>query len=153
MVFHFVVVGSGEVITVCPGQSVEIQKDEKRTLIVNNDANTVIVSKDKNTLIVQDTENTVIAQERTTNIIEVTPIIKPVYSEEDEIMYSKRVDFISDNELYRGEAQPGTPESIALWRVRKITISGVDNDIVETWADGTDAFTKIWDNRLSYSYT
>ena len=67
-------------------------------------------------------------------------------------MFSKRVDFITDNLLYRAEAQPGSAESASVWRIRKITIAEADNDIVETWANGSDAFTYIWDNRLSYSY-
>ena len=33
---------------------------------------------------------------------------------EDEIMYSKRVDFIDDSTLYRGEAVPGSNESEAV---------------------------------------
>ncbi len=70
---------------------------------------------------------------------------------EGETMYSKRVDFISDNLLYRGEAIPGSPTTTPVWRVRKITIS-VDGDIEELWADGTPEFIKVWDNRLSYTY-
>ena len=70
---------------------------------------------------------------------------------EGETMYSKRVDFISDNLLYRGEAIPGSPTTTPVWRVRKINIS-VDGDIEELWADGTPEFIKVWDNRLSYTY-
>jgi len=71
---------------------------------------------------------------------------------EDEIMYTKRVDFITDDLLYRGEADPGTTEDQALWRVRKLVINPVDGDVTETWADGTAAFTKVWDDRFLYIY-
>jgi len=71
---------------------------------------------------------------------------------EDEIMYEKRVDFITDNLLYRAEAIPGTLNSASVWRIRKITIAASDNDVVETWADGTDTFNKVWDDRLTYTY-
>jgi len=70
---------------------------------------------------------------------------------EDEIMYSKRVDFIDDSTLYRGEAVPGSNESEAVWRIRKITIA-VDNDVTETWAGGNDNFDKAWADRAGLSY-
>jgi len=75
----------------------------------------------------------------------------PPGTPEDEIMYSKRVDFIDDSTLYRGEAVPGSAESAAVWRIRKITIA-VDNDVSETWADGNDNFDKAWLDRESLIY-
>jgi len=57
-----------------------------------------------------------------------------------------------EQKLYRGEAIPGTLNGATVWRIRKITIAALDNDVVETWADGTDAFDKVWDNRLTYTY-
>lgn len=68
------------------------------------------------------------------------------------VMYAKRVDFISDNLLYKGEAVPGSATSDAVWRIRRVTI-GSDNDVTEEWANGSDAFTNIWDNRASLSYS
>jgi hypothetical protein len=53
--------------------------------------------------------------------------------------------------LYRGEAVPGSAESAAVWRIRKITIA-VDNDVSETWADGNDNFDKAWSDRAGLSY-
>ena len=75
----------------------------------------------------------------------------PPGTPEDEIMYSKRVDFIDDSTLYRGEAVPGSDESAAVWRIRKITIA-VDNDVTETWAGGNDNFDKAWSDRAGLSY-
>jgi hypothetical protein len=71
---------------------------------------------------------------------------------EDEVAQEKRTDFITNNELYRGEAIPGTLDSAAAWRIRKITIAS-DNDVRETWANGDASYDKIWDNRLSYTYS
>lgn len=71
-------------------------------------------------------------------------------SEEDQV-YSKRIDFISDSVLYKGEAAVGSSESSSVWRIRKITIAG-DNDISETWADGVATFNKVWTDRLTYTY-
>lgn len=71
---------------------------------------------------------------------------------EEEVPYSTRVDWISDSELYRGEADPGTAEGTALWRIRHITI-GNDDDVTTLWADGNANFDNIWTNRASLSYS
>jgi hypothetical protein len=76
----------------------------------------------------------------------------PNSSSEDNTMLSKRVDFINDNVIYRAEAPVGTSNSASLWRIRLITIA-IDGDIVETWAGGTDEFNKVWDDRLTYTYS
>ena len=71
---------------------------------------------------------------------------------EEEMTYSKRIDFISDNVLYRGEAAVGSSENSAAWRIRKVVISA-DGDVSETWATGTAAFDKTWNLRASYNYS
>jgi len=71
---------------------------------------------------------------------------------EDEMTYAKRVDFISDFLLYRGEAVPGTLDSASVWRVRRLTI-GVDDDVTEEWADGNSSFDKVWNDRASLTYS
>jgi hypothetical protein len=71
---------------------------------------------------------------------------------EDEAVYAKRVDFITDNLLYRGEAVVGADPADPVWRIRRITIAG-DNDVTEEWAGGTALFDKIWDNRASLIYS
>ena len=71
---------------------------------------------------------------------------------EDEVAQAKRVDFITDTELYKGEADPGTAEGTAAWRIRKITIA-TDNDVTEVWASGNANYDKIWNNRAGYSYS
>ena len=71
---------------------------------------------------------------------------------EEDMVYAKRVDFITESLFYRGEAEAGTATSAAGWRIRRVTI-GDDNDVTEEWADGTAGFTKTWDNRASYAYS
>jgi hypothetical protein len=71
---------------------------------------------------------------------------------EDDLVYSKRLDVVTDYIMYRGEAVVGSSESSALWRIRKITI-GLDGDISETWASGTASFDKIWADRALYTYS
>lgn len=70
---------------------------------------------------------------------------------EDEVPYSKRIDFVTDSVLYKGEAQPGSAESAQVWRIRRITFSN-DGDSLEEWAAGTAAFDKAWTNRASFTY-
>lgn len=68
------------------------------------------------------------------------------------MVYSKRIDFVTDDEIYRGEAQVGTAESSTTWRIRKILIAA-DGDISEKWAGGTAAFDKAWNLRSTYNYS
>ncbi len=70
----------------------------------------------------------------------------------EEPMFSKRIDSVSSSELYKAEAAVGASESSAAWRISKV-IFGIDGDVTVLWADGTDAFTKVWADRLTYSYT
>lgn len=75
----------------------------------------------------------------------------PASVNEDEVPYSKRIDFLNDGLLYRGEAQPGAIESNPVWRIRRITI-GPDGDTLEEWADGDASFSKRWSDRATLSY-
>ena len=70
---------------------------------------------------------------------------------EDEMPYDKEIDFIGSDVIYIGEADPGSATSSPVWRIKKLT-KAVDNDVSQKWADGVGTFTKIWDNRLSYTY-
>lgn len=71
---------------------------------------------------------------------------------EEDMPYSKRVDFITENELYKGEAAVGSAESAPLWRIRKLTI-GLDSDVTEVWADGDANYDNVWSDRLTYIYS
>lgn len=69
----------------------------------------------------------------------------------DNTPMSKRVDFVNDSLLYKGEAIVGSLESEAKWRIRKISF-GVDGDITETYADGNSNFDNVWNDRLGLEY-
>jgi hypothetical protein len=73
-------------------------------------------------------------------------------SSEEESVYSKRIDFISETVLYKGEAAVGALEGAGVWRIRKITIAN-DNDVTETWAGGTANFDKAWADRATLIYS
>lgn len=71
---------------------------------------------------------------------------------EDEMPLAKRVDFVTDLLIYRGEALPGALDASAVWRIRRLTL-GLDDDVTEEWADGSADFNQIWDNRASLTYS
>jgi len=64
-----------------------------------------------------------------------------------------RVDFTTnDTIIYRAEAEAGTVDAGSVWRIRRLTIAS-DNDVTEEWANGDASFDKVWDNRVSYTYS
>lgn len=70
---------------------------------------------------------------------------------EEDAMYAERIDFISDLELYKGEAAVGTLETASMWRIRKIVINA-QGDVTKTWASGTANFDKLWIDRAALTY-
>lgn len=68
-----------------------------------------------------------------------------------ETALSRRVDFVGETLIYRGEAAPGADESAAVWRIKRIQF-GPDGDVTETWADGAASFTHVWTDRASLPY-
>jgi len=54
---------------------------------------------------------------------------------------------------YIGEADPGSATSSAVWRIKRMDESSTNPDLIIKWASGNDNFDKIWDNRLSLSYS
>ena len=70
----------------------------------------------------------------------------------EDVALSKQVDFIDDNHIYIGEANPGSAFSASVWRIKYIEILS-DGDVSITWADGNDSFDNVWNNRASYTYS
>lgn len=68
------------------------------------------------------------------------------------VKYAKQLDKISETQTYFAEAEPGTLKSASLWRIQLITTQ-TDGDLSIEWADGVATFTKVWDDRATYSYT
>jgi hypothetical protein len=67
-----------------------------------------------------------------------------------EVQYNKLID-TEGSYIYIGEALPGSATSDSVWRVKRIEEVGDDYNIL--WADGTSDFTKIWDDRLTFTYS
>ena len=68
------------------------------------------------------------------------------------MVYTKRLDFVTEDEFYKGEAAVGSPESSSVWRIRKTVISS-DGDVSETWASSNSNFDKSWLLRATYTYS
>jgi len=95
-----------------------------------------------------------------TNVIEITSEVDLISAglkfvttpNEEDMIYAKRTDFVSDTLMYRADAAVGTLDSAPLWRIRKITIA-VDGDISETWAGGAATFVNAWNDRATLVYS
>jgi hypothetical protein len=121
-----------------------VQSVSQPTVILLDSEGAVFTHTDTSTVVVGSNEPTVIVTGQ------MGPPGPPGVPEEDNV-YSKRIDFISDNEIYRGEAAVGSLTNSPVWRVRKVT-TATDSDITEVWAGGTSNFDKVWDDRLSLTY-
>lgn len=61
------------------------------------------------------------------------------------------IDDTSSTVSYFGFAEIGSLTSEALWKIKKMTISGTVTSFY--FADGNDNYDNIWDNRASLSYS
>jgi len=67
-----------------------------------------------------------------------------------EVQYNKLIDQ-EGTFYYIGEALPGTNTNQPKWRIKRIEEIGNDYNIL--WASGTAEFDKIWDDRVSFTYS
>lgn len=75
-----------------------------------------------------------------------------VSTEGEGAVQAKRTDIVDDSTMYQGEAAAGVLGSATGWRIKLITIS-LDGDMAITWASGNANYDKVWDNRLTYTYS
>jgi hypothetical protein len=57
------------------------------------------------------------------------------------------------NPVYIGIAAPGSSQGAAAWQIRKLTYDGSSNPTDIQYAGGSTAFTNVWTNRASLSYS
>lgn len=133
-------------------QSVILQSTETSSNILEESLGNVKVEVPSTSLISQVVQSTILINTSTPEVILAGAMGPRGLAAEDIDVYSKRIDFISENELYKGEAAVGSSEASPLWRIRKVVIA-VDNDVSETWASGTADFDKIWANRAALVYS
>lgn len=71
---------------------------------------------------------------------------------DEEMIFSKRIDFVGDEIIYRGEASVGSLDDSPVWRIRLITMAP-DGDVSEKYAGGLATFDKIWTQRSTYQFS
>ena len=64
--------------------------------------------------------------------------------------YALELDEASATVTYVGEAAAGSSTAAAVWRIKRITLTGSDLSI--KWADGDTNFNNVWDDRAILSY-
>ncbi len=142
----------------------EVIVNDDGSIVVNDvDAADVITQVDEQTVVVQPDDSEVISIEQTTTVIEgddggviISDVGVQGSAAESDVPFATRVDFVGETVIYKGQAQPGTVDATNGWRIQKIDIiTGGDGqeDFEFRWADGVSDFSKVWDNRLGYSYT
>ena len=52
---------------------------------------------------------------------------------------------------YIGEAPTGSATSSPVWRIYRLQSTGTAS-LNKKWADGSDLFNKVWDDRATYTY-
>lgn len=57
---------------------------------------------------------------------------------------------ITGNDIYIGFAIPGTSQSVASWKIKKIN---TNNPISILWADSSTLYNKVWNDRATYTYS
>jgi len=131
-----------------------LQSVEEDTLLTVVQNPTILQSLGDSIIVVESNDTVVLVQDDTTDV-------KFIYVAEqgpagpaggEEVPLAKQVDFIDDEHIYIGEADPGTPTSSALWRIKYVVIA-TDSDVAITWAQGNATFDKVWDDRLIYTYS
>jgi len=55
--------------------------------------------------------------------------------------------------VYIGYAAPATATSAAAWQIRKLTYDANNNITDIQFASGVNDYTKVWDDRATYSYS
>jgi hypothetical protein len=53
---------------------------------------------------------------------------------------------------FLGRAMVGGATSAAVWQIQRLDF-GADGDVTVTWAGGNSAFSNIWDDRASLTYS
>lgn len=137
-----------------PAESVTVNPNEETVSLTQTVETIVRDANDPCLLTLTETETVVQTQEKTDTIVIVSagPQGPAGPAGEEDMPYAKRIDWISDSVLYKGEAAVGSLESAAAWRIQRITLAA-DDDVTVVWADGVSDFTKIWDNRAGYTYS
>lgn len=130
-----------------------VETEQVVQVIETESADATVVETEVTAVEVMTTVTEVVVEDDSATVIEVVETGPQTFILPEEMeMYAKRVDFISNAELYRGEAAPGSDEADPVWRIRHITFAA-DDDVSEVWAGGAATFDQVWTDRLNLVYT
>lgn len=138
---------------VLESESSVVSTNEKLGYVNHSSTNSAVVDNNSTVFITLANTETVLVENTESQIIlagVMGPPGKDGISEEN-MVYSKRIDFIDDNTMYKGEALPGSSDTSPVWRISKVVIAS-DSDVTITWATGAADFDKVWANRQTYIY-
>ena len=138
------VISNTDSVVVDSSTTVSIVAKETETLVTSTDNTSIITTADQSILLVETSSPTVVVSGM------MGPPGKDGIAEED-MVYAKRIDFLDENTIYRGEAPVGTSDSSPNWRIRLVN-SAEDGHVSERWASGNANFDKVWADRASYTY-
>lgn len=137
---------------------VSVDNEQLEKILIETPVTTLITEEPTSTLVSLDTNNFIVETAITTAVVVSLgqqgpqgPQGPPGINEEDQV-YSKRTDFADATTIYKAEAIPGTQETSASWRIRKLIIAS-DDDVTEVWAEGNASFDKQWSQRALYNYS
>lgn len=85
------------------------------------------------------------------NIVDVINAVKA----DLEVNYDRLIDEVTVGAYaytYVGEAAPGSNASDAAWRIKRVAEQTGSTLTEILWANDTDAFDKVWDDRATYTY-
>lgn len=72
---------------------------------------------------------------------------------EDALLDNDReIDFIDDDNWFVGYAPAGSLLSDPVWKIVFNSIYNAEGDSSKAWADGSAAYDKVWNDRLTYTY-
>jgi hypothetical protein len=64
-----------------------------------------------------------------------------------------KIEYDANLILYLGRARPGAVTSAPEWQIKKYTYDVSGNVTAWQFAGGTNDYTKVWDDRASYTYS
>ena len=89
-------------------------------------------------------------QQNTVAIVKLNPSTGTLDRDIDKSALETLIDVASSTVTYIGKSATNTPETSALWQIKKI--DSTTNPTSIKFADGVTSFTKVWTNRATYTY-
>jgi hypothetical protein len=125
--------------------------DGRVAAVVNNTSIAALLDVDSD-LVINLQEDSILIYNATSNEFVAESFLQVLerLKAELEVQYDRLVDE-EGTFTYIGEADPGTTQATALWRIKRVS-EQPDGDLEILWANGSAAFDKIWTSRAVYTY-